>query len=66
MSEADAAYYRRRACEERARAKQAKQPEAAAIHKELARQYEALAGRNELVASVVAMQQQRLNGRQRA
>jgi len=48
MSETDAAYYRRRADEERERAKQAKLAGAAAIHEELAKQYEALATHPEL------------------
>lgn len=48
MTETDAEYYRRRACEERDRAKQANLPGAAAIHEELARQYEALVDHPEL------------------
>ena len=42
MSRDDVAYYRRRADEERQRAKEASRADVAAIHEELARQYEAL------------------------
>jgi hypothetical protein len=52
MSQADAAYYLRRAREERERAEQATLANAAAIHKKLAERYEALAKREELTASV--------------
>jgi hypothetical protein len=63
MSQADAAYYRRRAREERDRAKQATPAHAAAIHEELAQQYEALARREEVTASVASIQQLQPNGR---
>jgi hypothetical protein len=43
MSESNSAYYRRRASEERERAKQAELADAAAVHEELAKKYEALA-----------------------
>ena len=42
MSREDVAYYRRRAAEERQRAREADRANVAAIHEELARQYEAL------------------------
>lgn len=42
MSRDDVAYYQRRAAEERRRAKDADRANVAAIHEELARQYEAL------------------------
>lgn len=42
MSRDDVAYYRRRAAEERQRAKEADRAHVAAIHEELARQYDAL------------------------
>lgn len=51
MSDADAAYYRHRAREERERAEQATPASAAAIHKKLADRYEALAEREELTPS---------------
>lgn len=63
MSQADAAYYRRRAREERDRARQATQADAAAIHEELAQQYAALAEREELTASAASIQQLHPNGR---
>jgi len=63
MSQADAAYYRRRAREERDCAKQATSANAAAIHEELAQQYEALAQREELTASVASIQHLHPNGR---
>ena len=48
MTSADVEYYRRRAREERERAKQASQAKVAAIHEELARQYDALVEHAEL------------------
>jgi len=48
MSETDVAYYRRRADEERQRAKEAPRANVAAIHEELANQYEALVEHAEL------------------
>jgi hypothetical protein len=42
MSPTDVAYYRRRADDERKRAREASRAHVAAIHEELARQYEAL------------------------
>ncbi len=44
----DTAYYRQRAATERAMATFANRKEVAAIHEELARQYEALADQHEL------------------
>ena len=43
MTTEDTAYYRRRAQQERERAKQAKLADAAAIHEDLAKQYDTLA-----------------------
>lgn len=57
MSEADAAYYRHRAREERERAEQATPANAAAIHRKLADRYEALAEREELTPSVARTEQ---------
>jgi hypothetical protein len=65
MSQADAAYYRRRAREEHERAKRATPANAAAIHEKLAERYEAIAEREELTASVAATQQRHPNGRSR-
>lgn len=48
MSPDDVAYYRRRASDERERAKEAGRAHVAAIHEELARQYEALVEHEEL------------------
>ena len=63
MSKADAAYYRRRAREERDRAKQATQADVAAIHEEFAQQYEALAEGEKPTPSVASIQQLHPNGR---
>jgi hypothetical protein len=63
MPQADAAYYRRRAREERERAKQATQADAAVIHEELAQHYEARAESQELTASVAGIPRSRPNGR---
>jgi hypothetical protein len=48
MSETDVAYYRRRAVDERQRAREAARADVAAIHEELAKQYEALVEHAEL------------------
>jgi len=48
VSETDVAYYRRRASDERHRAKEASRANVAAIHEELAKQYEALIEHAEL------------------
>ena len=48
MSPDDVAYYRRRASDERKRAREASRANVAAIHEELARQYEALIEHKEL------------------
>ena len=48
MSESDVAYYRRRARDERKWAREAARSDVAAIHEELAKQYEALAEHAEL------------------
>jgi hypothetical protein len=48
MQERDVAYYRRRARDERQRAKEAARANVAAIHEELAKQYEALVEHAEL------------------
>lgn len=48
MSTKDLEYYRERAVTERARAKEARRQDVAAIHEELARQYEALVDRQDL------------------
>jgi hypothetical protein len=48
MSEIDAAYYRRRSLDERRRAKEAARANVAAIHEELAKQYDALVEHAEL------------------
>jgi hypothetical protein len=48
VSEADVAYYRRRASDERHRAREASRANVAAIHEELAKQYEALIEHAEL------------------
>lgn len=48
MSSSDLEYYRKRAIAERALAKTASHSEVAAIHEELARQYEALVEQAEL------------------
>ena len=48
MSPDDVAYYRRRASDERKRAREASRANVAAIHDELARQYEALIEHKEL------------------
>lgn len=49
MSLDDVEYYRRRAVEERGRAAKADSPEAANAHQELARHYEGLVARAELL-----------------
>jgi hypothetical protein len=49
MSLEDVEYYRRRAFEERERAAKADSPEAADAHQELARHYEGLVARAELL-----------------
>ena len=48
MSSSDVEYYRQRASAERALAEDARRADVAAIHNELARQYEALVNRAEL------------------
>ena len=48
MSSSDVGYYRQRAAAERELAKDADRANVAAIHEELARQYEALVNRAEL------------------
>ena len=48
MSQEDVEYYRQRAATERAMAKTAGRADVAAIHEELARQYEALVEQDEL------------------
>ena len=48
MSSTDAEYYRRRATQERELALKAERKNVAAIHEELARQYQALVDRAEL------------------
>ena len=63
MSQTDAAYYRRRAREEREHAKQVTMANAVAIHKKLGEPYEALADREELTASVASTQQRQPNRR---
>ena len=48
MSSSDTEYYRKRAAEERELALKSSNREVAAIHEELARQYQALVGQAEL------------------
>lgn len=48
MSESDTEYYRRRAAEERAMALKSERSDVAAIHQELARQYQTLVDHAEL------------------
>jgi hypothetical protein len=54
MSSKDIEYYRQRAADERALALKAERSEVAAIHEELARQYEALVDNAELRPTVRA------------
>lgn len=49
MSQVDVEYYRRRALEERERAAKTDNPEAAHAHQELARHYEGLVARKEML-----------------
>ena len=52
MSSYDTEYYRQRAVDERALAQKAERKEVAAIHEELARQYQALVDQAELRPSL--------------
>jgi uncharacterized protein YPO0396 len=52
VSSLDVEYYRQRASAERALAKDARKADVAAIHEELARQYEALVDRSDLRPSL--------------
>lgn len=61
MSQSDTEYYRRRAVDERAAALQADNADVAAIHQELARQYQALADQTGLRPKLRVKYRQRVS-----